>query len=281
MTLQRFSSLRPSADLPLLTALLESKQPPGDRDPSASPLGWFSISNISMAEAEVYIYDEIGKFGVSASEFANELRGIKANKITLHINSPGGNVFDGITIYNTIVNHKATVAVIIDGVAASAASFVAMAGDEVVMAPHSQMMIHEAQGIELGAADDMRKMADVLDKSSDNIASIYAQRTGGSTEEWRARMKDETWFSDSEAVEVGLADRVDGEDGEVVAARMAARAEAKGRVVNVDGDKDERKPVPLGILQALQKGTSDVVRKETLPDFDFLELVKEGTAQAA
>ena len=283
MTLQRFQSLQPAADLPRLLALLGPREPDTDRDPKATPPGWYSITNVSAAEAEIFIYDHIGTFGVTASDFIGELREIKASKIALHINSPGGDVFDGIAIFNALSSHKATITVWVDGVAASAASFIAMAGDEVVMAPHSQMVIHDAMGLAMGGADDMRKMAGLLDKSSDNIASIYAEHTGTEVAVWRQRMKDETWFSDVEAVDVGLADRVDGEDEDQVTARRAARAEARGTRTFVNGEevKSERNPIPLGILQALQKGTSDVVRKETLPDFDFLKLVKEGTAQAA
>jgi len=107
----------------------------------------------------------------------------------------------------------------------------------VVMSPHSQMMIHEAAGLVIGPADDMRKMADILDKSSDNIASIYSERAGGTVEDWRALMKAETWFSDSEAVDAGLADGIDGEDDEAVAARAAAR------ITNED-PKPEPEPEP-------------------------------------
>lgn len=179
--------------------------------------GWYSIKNVSASEAEVLIYDYIGHGGVAASDFVRELADIRATKITLRINSPGGDVFDGIAIYNAIKRHQAEVSVFVDGVAASAASFIAMAGDTITMMPHSQMMIHEAEGIVIGPADDMRKFADFLDKSSDNIASIFAERTGTTTKEWRTRMRDESWFSDQEAVNLGLADGI---GDEKVAARL-------------------------------------------------------------
>lgn len=218
MSIQRFQSLKPVADLPQLLAVIGSKKPSNGLSPQG---GWYSIKNVSEAEAEVHIYDEIGYFGVTASDFIRDISAIKASSITLRINSPGGDVFDGVAIYNAIQRHKATVTAYVDGIAASAASFIAMAADRVVMSPHSQMMIHEASGLVIGNADDMRQMSEILDKSSDNIASIYAKKSGGTTEEWRARMKEETWMSDKEAVELGLADEIDGEDEQPV--KVAAK----------------------------------------------------------
>ena len=206
MSLERYTSLSPAADLPQLTAALERNRP---RNGSASR-GWYSIKNLSEAESEIMLYDFIGYGGVSADDFIRELASIKASKITMRVNSPGGDVFDGIAIFNAIARHKAEVTAYVDGIAASAASFIVMAADTAVMSPHSQMMIHEAHGLALGPADDMRKMAGILDKSSDNIAAIYAKRAGGTVAAWRAKMRDETWFSDQEAVAAGLADRVDG-----------------------------------------------------------------------
>ena len=220
MTIQRFQSLKPVADLPQLLAVIGSKKPANGLSPQGS---WYSIRNVSEQEAEIAIYDEIGYFGVTASDFVRDISAIKASSITLRINSPGGDVFDGVAIYNAIQRHKATVTAYVDGIAASAASFIAMAADRVVMSPHSQMMIHEASGLVIGNADDMRQMSDILDKSSDNIASIYAKKSGGTTEEWRARMKEETWMSDREAVELGLADAIDGEETQV-APKVAAKA---------------------------------------------------------
>lgn len=208
MTIQRFQSLKPQADLPQLIAVLGAKKPSNGLSPQGS---WYSIRNISDSAAEIAIYDEIGFYGVSASDFVRDISAIKASSITLRINSPGGDVFDGIAIYNSIQRHKATVTAYIDGIAASAASFIAMAADRVVMSPHSQMMIHEASGLCVGNASDMQQMADILAKSSDNIASIYAKRAGGTVEEWRARMQAETWLSDQEAVDLGLADAIDGQ----------------------------------------------------------------------
>lgn len=165
--------------------------------------------------AELRLYDPIdsygGEFGVSAKEFAKVLDGIPetVNEIRLHINSPGGEVFEGIAIANSLRNHKARVVAHVDGIAASSASFIAASADEVVMGRNSQMMVHDAMGFAVGNAKTMADMVAVLDKISDNIASFYAEKAGGSVEEWRAVMLAETWFSASEAVDAGLADSVD------------------------------------------------------------------------
>lgn len=207
--LQRFTSLKPIADLPQLLAVLGARKPANGLTPQG---GWYSIKNLSDTAAEISIFDEIGYFGISAADFIKDIQAVRATEINLRINSPGGDVFDGIAIYNAIRRHPANVTAYVEGLAASAASFIAMAADRVVMQPHSQLMIHEASGLVIGAASDMRQMADLLDKSSDNIASIYAERAGGTVEDWRARMKSETWMSDQEAVDLGLADAIDGQE---------------------------------------------------------------------
>lgn len=182
---------------------------------AAAKRDWYRIRNAAEDDdgpAEILIYDEIGYGwwgGVSAQDFAKDLGAITADEITVRLNSPGGDVFDGIAILNALRSHKATITVYVDGLAASAASFIAMAGDEIVMRRNSEMMIHDASSYGAGNAGDLRKRADDLDRVSNNIASIYAERTGGTTEEWRDFMLAETWYSAQEAVDAGLANRVD------------------------------------------------------------------------
>ena len=173
---------------------------------------WFRIENRATDEsvADVYIYDEIGYFGVTAADFVGAILDIDAETIALHLNTPGGDVFDGIAIYNALRQHPANIEVTVDALAASAGSFIAMAGDKVVMTKNASLMIHDAHGLAIGNAVDMRELADLLDRQSDNIASIYAERAGGSIEEWRAAMQAETWYSADEAVKAGLADEVQG-----------------------------------------------------------------------
>lgn len=179
-------------------------------------LPWYTITNqaddesdVEEASAQILIYDEIGgSFGVSAADFVEELNGITSSKIDVRINSPGGAVWDAIAIYNALIKHPATITTYVDALAASAASIVALAGDQVVMMVGSQMMIHDALGAEIGNAKDMRAMATFLDQQSDNIASMYAVKAGGELKDWRALMLAETWLMANEAVEMGLADEV-------------------------------------------------------------------------
>lgn len=181
---------------------------------------WYEIKNQAAPEADVYVYDEIGCYGISAKEFVRDLRAVSAPLINLHVNSPGGDVFDGVAIYNSLKQHKAAVHVFIDGIAASSASFIAQAGDRVVMAPSATMMIHEPYGLAMGDAGTMAKMAGTLDKVGDTIASIYAERAGGTEAEWRQRMQAETWYRAQEAVSAGLADEM---SSSMAPANMAPR----------------------------------------------------------
>lgn len=171
---------------------------------------WFRIANKSKDETDVYIYDEIGLWGITANDFVRELQGIETKSINLHLNSPGGEVFDGIAIYNALRAHPANVNVSIDSLAASAASFIAQAGDRIKIAKTGTMMIHEAAGLAWGPASEMRKMAEELDMMSSTIAGIYADRAGETEAVWRARMETESWYRGQEAVDIGLADEVEG-----------------------------------------------------------------------
>lgn len=174
-------------------------------------LEWFHLTNKTDEEnAEVYIYDEIGgSFGVDANEFVQELATITAPQITVRINSPGGSLFDSIAIHNALMQHPAKILTRVDALAASGASIIAMAGDEVEMMGGAQLMIHDALGIEYGNQAAFESMARFLGLQSDNIADMYKNKAGsGTREEWRARMLAETWMFADEAISLGLADRV-------------------------------------------------------------------------
>lgn len=178
--------------------------------PQTSASDWFRIVNSADGEdtTKVYIYDEIGFWGTSARNFLKQLLDIDSSKIELHLNTPGGDVFDGIAIYNTLKQHPAEVTVVVDALAASAGSFIAQAGDRVVMTRNATMMIHDASAFAYGDAALFEEMLGVLNKLSDNIADIYAFNAGGTVAEWRGLMKAETWFNASEAVEAGLANEM-------------------------------------------------------------------------
>ncbi len=180
---------------------------------SGKQFDWYRITNKTQGPSRVDIFDEVGFFGVTAQNFISDLSEVKGD-IELHVNSPGGDIFDGIAIYNTLRQRDGTVSVVVDGLAASAASFIAQAASpgKLSMAPHSQLMIHEGFGAGIGNASDMRSLADLLDKASDNIAGIYSDRTGKPADYWRDAMRNETWYSDQEAVDEGLADKILGKD---------------------------------------------------------------------
>lgn len=164
--------------------------------------------------ATLRLYDPIddwgGEWGISAKEFAGVLDQITddVNEIRLLVNSPGGVVWEGLAILNALRAHPARVVAVVEGIAASAASFIAAGCDELVMAPNSEIFIHNAWGLCVGNAEDMQKMADDLNYEDRNIASIYAAKAGGTIDEWMAAMSAETFYSADDAVAVGLADRV-------------------------------------------------------------------------
>ena len=176
-------------------------------------LGWYRIKAQATGPVRVDIYDEIGFMAVSAQNFIGELAEVDGD-IELHLNSPGGDVFDAIAIYNSLKQRPGTVSVVVDALAASAASFIAQAASPgmLAMAPHSQLMIHDGFGVAIGNAADMREMAGLLDKASDNIAGIYADRSGKPAAQWRDAMREQTWYQDQEAVDAGLADKILGQD---------------------------------------------------------------------
>ncbi|WP_077582630.1 ClpP-like prohead protease/major capsid protein fusion protein [Rodentibacter caecimuris] len=171
---------------------------------------WFSIKAAAKDTADISIYDEIGFWGVTAQQFSKELKALGNNlkQINLHIHSPGGDVFDGIAIYNLLKNHPANKTVYIDGLAASMASVIAMVGDEVIMPENAMMMIHKPWGIQGGDAEDMRKYADLLDKVENTLIPAYAEKTGKTPEELAEMLSAETWLNAKECVEQGFADKL-------------------------------------------------------------------------
>ena len=163
-------------------------------------------------EAEVYIYEDVGEGwfgGVSAKQFATDLKALgSVDTINVHINSAGGDVFDGLAIYRQLVDHKAKVVAHIDGLAASIASVIAMAGDEIRITEAGFMMIHNAWGVSIGEAVEMRRMADRLETVSGAIADVYVARTNAEANAVRQWMDAETWFGGAEAVKEGFANTV-------------------------------------------------------------------------
>lgn len=154
---------------------------------------------------EVYLYDEIGFWGITAADVVNQLLSIGTPRITLRINSPGGDVFDTAAIYNALMEHPAQIDVEVDGLAASGASLIAMTGQSRTMKTGTQMMVHDAHAVVAGNAADMVSMANLLDSICEEMAGIYAARAGGDAKAWRDVMRAETWYTAAEAVTAGLA----------------------------------------------------------------------------
>lgn len=170
---------------------------------------WFRMQAKEDQTADIYIYDEIGGWGISARRFTEDLISLgNLSHINLHIHSPGGEVFDGIAIYNQLKNHSSTITVYIDGLAASMASVIAMVGDTVIMPKNAMMMIHKPWGVSWGDANDMREYADLLDKLENVLIPAYVAKTGKTTEEITAMLEQETWLDGDECVEHGFADKV-------------------------------------------------------------------------
>lgn len=171
---------------------------------------WYKFSNAAGSDdAQLYIYGPIGGwFGVTAEDFVQDLADVGANTLTVRINSNGGDAFEGITIMNLLRNHPATVNVVVDGLAASAGSLIAMGGDSLAMAPGSQLMIHRALASVYGNVQDMRETIDILTKLDSSLAAIYQARAGGDLAAWESAMAIETWYSADEAVAAGLADHI-------------------------------------------------------------------------
>ena len=178
-------------------------------------------------EAEILLYDEIADFDsegwgvVSAKGLINKIKALgKVSNITLRINSIGGDVFEAQAMYNYLKAHPANVTVRVDGLAASAASVVAMAGNKIIMPTNALMMIHNPSGGVWGEADDMRDTAEILDKVRDTIANVYVARTGLDREKVISMMAEESWLTATEAHELKFCDEV---EESVAVAAMATR----------------------------------------------------------
>lgn len=162
--------------------------------------------------ATIQIFDQIGEdwfggSGLSGKQFSDVLNEVGSGPLLVEINSPGGNVWDGLSIYNQLRGRRAPVTTRVVGIAASIASIIALAGDKVEMAEAALMMIHDPSGMASGTSEDMRKMADALDQHAEVLVGVYAKKTGKTPEAIRAAMKAETWFTTQEAIAFGLVDK--------------------------------------------------------------------------
>ena len=176
---------------------------------------WLSYSPRAAATeaATIHIFDQIGEdwfsnSGITAKSFAETLQAVGPGPLNVEINSPGGNVWDGLAIYNMLRGRQSAVTTKVVGVAASIASIIALAGDTVEIADAALMMIHDPSGLTAGTSEDMRKMADALDQHAAILSGVYEKKTGKTASAIRAAMKAETWFTSAEAITFGLADKI-------------------------------------------------------------------------
>ena len=208
------------------------------------------MSANSDKSADIFIYGEITKYAweeygeMSSTMFKNELDTLgEVDTIHLYINSPGGSVFEGVTIYNMLKRHKARIIVHVDAVAASIASVIAMAGDEVRMPSNSVMMIHNALiGPIWGNAQELRKHADDVERISQSSMTTYLSKAGDKlTEEKLKELLDaESWLSADQALEYGLCDVV--EEANQMAAYISDDLFAKYK--NVPKQLQQSQPSP-------------------------------------
>lgn len=218
----------------------------------------YRITSQADDRAEILIYDEIGVDpwtggGIAAERFVTDLQAIKAPHIDVRINSVGGSVFEGNAIYNALLRHPARVETYIDGIAASIASVIAMAGERIHIAANAFLMIHNPHGVVWGEAADMRKMADTLETIRGSLVGTYARRTGHDTAQIEAWMDAETWFNAEEAVEHGFADEI--VEGREIDARIAACLTNYRNV-----------PAPLAAMLRQEAEVPDIVAADATPE---------------
>lgn len=190
------------------------------------PNKYWVLNKTGSSSAELTLYGEISDkewWGdeVTPQQLSSDLKALGDNvsKINVRLNSPGGNVFAGLAIRSLLKSHKAHITVYVDGWAASIASIIAMAGDKIVMAKGSMMMIHNPMTtVRGGNSKQFREVADWLDQIRDSMVTVYKDRTGQAANRIIEMMDAETWMSAEEAVDKGFADQV--EEGNTVAASM-------------------------------------------------------------
>lgn len=230
---------------------------------------WLSYSpRASVHEpAVLQIFDQIGEdwfggSGISAKAFSDALQSVGPGPLVVEINSPGGNVWDGLTIYNMLRGRQAPVTTRVVGIAASIASVIALAGDTVEMAEASLFMIHDPSGMVAGTSDDMRKMANALDQHAEILAGIYTKRTGKTSAQIRAAMTAETWFTAQEAIQFGLADKT--------TEQLAMAACWHPRAVTKTAPETVRSNLRRGLEQYAEGLAGDGLEKQTVLDAEAL-----------
>ncbi len=168
---------------------------------------WFDIKNLSKSSVSINLHGQIGGYGVQVSEFKKQIDNAGDIKsINLDVHSPGGNLLDGLAMYNILKTNKAKVNAFVSGAAASAASLALMAADVISIPKNAWIMIHNPHGVVAGESEDLRQYADLMDRFGENAVDIYSQRTSIERDKIIEMLDNETWISGEEAVDLGFAD---------------------------------------------------------------------------
>jgi ATP-dependent Clp endopeptidase proteolytic subunit ClpP len=228
---------------------------------------YFAPAASAGETSTIQIFDQIGEdwyggSGLSAKQFSDVLNEIGNGPLLVEINSPGGNVWDGLSIYNQLRGRKAPVTTRVVGIAASIASIIALAGDRVEMADAALIMIHDPSGMASGTSEDMRKMADALDQHAEVLVGVYAKKTGRSPESIRAAMKSETWFTTAEALAFGLVDKP--------IKQLAMAAKWHPRAVTKTAPETVKNNLRRGLEQYAEGLAGDGLEKQTVTEAESL-----------
>lgn len=245
---------------------MRRQERPGSGEDAAKKtdsIGLKVVKNAKEKSADIWIYQDIGEGwfdGFSAKQFADEVKKLgKVDIINIFINSPGGDVFDGVAIYNILLRHRAKVIVEIDALAASIASLVAMAGDEIRMADNAIMMIHNPWGMAIGDVNDFQKVIDDLNKIKEaSLVPAYQKQTGMDEKALSKLMDDETWMSAAEAKEYGFIDEI--ADGKQIAAHID-----REKYKNVFRKIPENIEVEKEIQEQIEASVSDAEKESKEP----------------
>lgn len=241
---------------------------------SGLPRGLSVRAAMSGQPAEIMLYDEIGFWGVTAGDFTAALKNAGPGRVRVRINSPGGDVFDGYAMHNALLHHPGGVETVVDGIAASAASFIALAGETVTMVETSMMMIHNGRGVVVGNRHDMRETAGTLDKIDNQIAAIYASKTGKPLEDMAALMDAETWMTSAEAKDAGFCDSVQAVPTSGSKAKASAKVAIRAALLAVydpDGDGDDDAAEAVSLIQNALGNLTDAIEALTGTDDDMTD----------
>ena len=232
---------------------------------------WYDVqANTPTSPVDVYIFDEIGSGSINAKGFISEIKNYKKRPMNLHINCVGGDVFEGMAIYNVLRKREYKTTVYIEGIAASMGSVIALAADQVIMAENSLFMIHNAWGGAMGEAKDLEKTASLLNKISAEIADIYVKKTNLSYEKIKDMMDEETWLNADEAYNLGFVDSISD------AIKVAAKYDVS-KFKNITNEEIESK---MSINLKTRKMTEELKNWFDAKVESIISRVKEDNAEA-